>query len=347
MRRAEYHVAAGIALAPYTVDATVPSLTFDRAFLPENLYEAHFHFDRAERLTKNEGKQGRAVQGIALDCRMRLLRYAAFSGWSTIGALTRSPWISANRDAYAMAKELVSLIEKEWAHSAHPAHYLNVAQSGVRCIKNEPRAHIQTLLQEELAGPNGFYEKALKACEAPQFKKDRIFNRLIILSQFANYLARCGSKHAARVEVFDREIIQSIDAGEDVRGVQGEWFERLGKAQVAHKEAAYFYRLGVQWVPQWHQLWILAPGAVALAGEDINWIVTSLEHYAVAKASVGNEPFSIEETVVFMLGHAGEGFDPSAPAWVQERWNAGVKVIDNLWGHFQRVRRALHEINKY
>src|SRR5262249_29340074 len=32
-KRAEYHLAAGIALAPYTMDSAAPSLAFDRAFL--------------------------------------------------------------------------------------------------------------------------------------------------------------------------------------------------------------------------------------------------------------------------------------------------------------------------
>jgi hypothetical protein len=281
IEKATYHMAAGTALAPYTMNDTAPSLAFDRAFLPENLYEAFFHFDRAGWLANNEGLQGKIAGDAALGRKLRLLRFAAFPTWSTIGSLTNCRSHQGYQDGYILGKAML-----ERSESSHPSQFLPVLQNGVLLHNYEKnRPSIQMILDEELAGSNSLFEKALKACDAPEFQSKRNLNRLMILSVYATYLFRKGSEYTELVEPVNREMMQLIDAGTKARSVRGEWFERMGDTNRNHSEATRIYRQGVQWVPEWHQLWVKALGAASLLGEDVSWATAAIEEYTTNRAS--------------------------------------------------------------
>ncbi len=250
IKKMAYHLAAGTALAPYTLDHSVPALALDQGFLPENIYEAFFHFDRASHIAHNEGQQGDKMRNLAIERKARLLRFSAFQTWSTIENLTSCPRPLAYMEAYTMGKELVEAREKNKSYPLHPGSYMTAIHGGERWYNAEKNLHIKQTLDQELAGPEGLFEKALRACEEPLFKKERNFNRLLVLSQYANHLAQKGSECSERVAAFDQEVLRLIDAGETARGVRGEWFERVGDGRINHAEAARLYRWGVEWVPE-------------------------------------------------------------------------------------------------
>ena len=96
-RLAWYHQAAGTALAPYVLNAPVPGLAGDRAFLPENVHEATYHFatgfslaQRARaRLGSGEtGERQRLVDAIYASG-SRQLRFATTASWMTVVNLTK------------------------------------------------------------------------------------------------------------------------------------------------------------------------------------------------------------------------------------------------------------------
>lgn len=346
-----YHLAAGKALAPYTVGDTVPAMAFDQAFLPEHIYEAFFHFDRAHSRAANVGPQAQQLRQAALHSKTQRLRFAAFPTWSTVASLRQCVNAAAFREAYDMGKELVAALEKDKAHPLHPGFYLHVADSGAAWSKNEGRPEVKTTLGEELAGPEGFFERALKACEAPLFQAERDFNRLCVLSAYVHYLLRDRPEQAERAQAFDCEILRLLDTDADARGVRGEWFEEHGDESGSHVQAAHLYRLGVRWVPQWHQLWVKALGATTLALESPDWASAALQEYAAqmgqARRKRGLPPYTIEETMAHILRHAGHRWDASPPPGVKERWNAGVELIRATWGYAPEVQSALRELRTY
>lgn len=346
-----YHLAAGKALAPYTLSDTVTAMAFDQALLPEHIYEAFFHFDRAHSLAADAGPQAQRLRQAALHYKTQLLRFAMFPTWSTVASLRQCINAAAFREAYEMGKELVAALEKDKAHPLHPGLYLNVALSGAAWSKDEGRPEVKTTLGEELAGPEGFFERALKACEKPLFQAERDFNRLCVLSAYANYLPRDRPKQAERVQAFDREILGLLDANADARGVRGEWFEEHGDESGSHAQAAHLYRLGVRWVPQWHQLWVKALGATTLALESPDWASAALQEYTAqmgqARRKRGLPSLTLEETMAHILRRAGHRWDASPPPGVKERWNAGVELIRATWGYAPEVQSALREFRTY
>jgi hypothetical protein len=337
VEKVKYHIAAGTALAPYTKGKAVPAMAFDQVFLPEHIYEALFHFNRAQWLATIQGNQMEWLGQMALNQKTAILRFTAFPSWSTIGSLTQCGNAAAFRDAYKMGCENVDVLDKNIMLSLHPGFYLNIARAGVAWYKNETRTNVKVVLGEELIGEEGIFEKALNACENPRFCNELDYNRLCVLSEYSTHLAQIGGEHSKKVKAFDREILRLLESNVDGRGVKGEWFERLGDGIKKHSEALSLYRLGIKCVPQWHQLWIKAFGTLT----NPDRILASLQEYAV------RESLTMEKAIAYIVRTADKRWNPYPPQWVKDRWNRGLKLIDEVWGYTKEVQDALQGIQKY
>ena len=299
-RLAWYHQAAGTALAPYVLNAPVPGLAGDRAFLPENVHEATYHFatgfslaQRARaRLGSGEtGERQRLVDAIYASG-SRQLRFATTASWMTVVNLTKLQRLSKSRDAYLMGRALLDNARQGAAcHVVHPIRYLSVIRAGARWRKavgpNTPEEiATRTQLDDQLIGHGGLFDQALQACEHPELATELAFNLLVVKSEYAQYLAEVmGSppERQQQLATLDRDVRRVLSEGAervDGSGVKGEWYERIGDAAPDHAHAAAIYKLGLRWVPQWYQLWVKALGASVLAGETTEWVSGLLRSYA-------------------------------------------------------------------
>ncbi len=333
---AKYHLAAGISFAPYVLNTHIPSLAFDRAFLPENIHEALYHFRRAFMHAQSSGAD--PIKEEAFEKLGHLLRFSSMPTWNTIRKLTEGRQQYGNRDAYEQGKNIIRKHESLFGdHPMHPVHYLWTARTGAAYLKAIPintdteKSYCDQLTRE-LSGDNGFFVKAQKACDYPAYNKEKGVNKLAVLSEYANFLNTLGAQNQDKVNELDRQIIEMMNNGEKAYGVSGEWFERIGDSEPDHNVALQSYYAGATWVPNWHQLWVKAIGTMGITSSTkLNRTVELLENYCqvlMEKKNLRNKDEAIETILRTALNKRTKD---KSQLWMFDRMNHGIDLIQEIW----------------
>jgi hypothetical protein len=145
------------------------------------------------------------------------------------------------------------------------------------------------------------------------------------LGRYARELSETESEAAE----LTRQILKLLDAGIDASTVPGEWFEWEGDKSEKDHEALRFYHLGVQWTPDWHQLWIKLFACSSLASDDR------------AHAMPRNMPVEKARRVLHFSRDALRRDLKRPKRWVIRRWIAGVEQFRVYFGNDQTVQNEL------
>jgi len=342
------HLAAGVALAPYLLKTPLPSLAFDRSFLPETLSEAEFHLTKAFALCKGLSSVGGQQKERVKNLLGRFQRFSAWPTWYTILGLIRSQDTRNARDAQEMAMQLIHNQSLQFTNqTVHPGLYVNLARLAIIQFKSENRPEQKKMQYEEIAGADGLFEKALRACKAKHLEKEKNYNTLMVMSEYANFLHSVitydppsyyeARAVASRLKQLDDDLLKALEfdsSKEDVEAIRGEWFERKGDEMHDHAEAARVYTMGTLPGPaQWAQNWFKAVGAVVLAGHDPKSILQRFEEYVEEFAKNNSPTLGQTGAISTMLDteHGVRRQQRFGPEEGRLRFEAGVHAIRDKW----------------
>jgi hypothetical protein len=314
---AHRHYSAGVAFAPYVARTDVPSLAFDRAFLPENVHEATFHFRQAyEQLPKNDYDPFRKA---VTDASNRVHRFAEYRGWSVVKRLTDGGDIA--KDAFEDALELL----EEWRQSGvpiHPEHHRAALRAAQKYWKSS-RADKGGQPEALLGTMRNLCEAAEVSCREKLWSADGQYCLLGVLAERSGFLLE-NEKHlpqpTAQEEAFEliARARKLLESGIDGRAAKGEWYEAVGDSITQHEDAEKWYELGAHWAPDWQQLWFKLCGCQALnaatGGRDTKSLSSGLS----------------DERLDAMLKNATPGMvrdKKRGREWVKQRWIAGVSAL--------------------
>jgi hypothetical protein len=338
-----YHLAAGTALAPYTTRTPLFTLPLTVTFLPEYVHEAAYHLRTAFKLAQVQ----HSIETMRLASRRMgyLYRFAALPSWMIVHELAKGKNVEQDKLGYEMAKDFLETQQKEGIHT-HPGQFLNAAQCTIGLIKRGAKPDEKVRLHEELVGGNGFFPMALKACENPTFKTEKIPNLLVVLSSWAEYLADQDPENEKITEL-DLRVWELINQpGVIARPVRGRYFERLGDETEDHRKASdIYYCSGLQSTPDWYPLWIKSFGALRLATANAHKVLEQLKNYA-EKERISEEELATRILIKCIADYRREKAKHSGRKWVIDRWYAGLKYFSETWKNSLEVRARLCEYDK-
>jgi hypothetical protein len=197
----------------------------------------------------------------------------------------------------------------------------------------------------------------LAACSA--FPDEEIYNRLRVLSEYADYLCT----QVRRKERDNRklqEVIKQFDSmNAQIRQLRkqwascpgaicGAWFEDIGDREADHTKAARTYGEGVAHCPEWYQLWIKGAGAMLCDGVADSMLdeLRQLPDKAPEKAMLLLRGIGAAWTRD--VGKRGK-LARQVFCWdgVLQRWEAGLKMLNTAWaGHPAYLRKLSELLNK-
>jgi hypothetical protein len=323
---AKRHYSAGIAFAPYLATVDVPALAFDRAFVPENIHEAQYHLRTAfDNLDKDPRNAFRATVDTALK---RLLRFAEYPGWNIVKRLSYG---QVTQDGYDVAMDLLE-DRRRSDTPPHPEHFhmvIGVVEKHWLARRGQEDEH--DLLREMAE----LFEDSLKACDNPLWHGERPYNLLRILAQRCIFLLKNEAylpqprSHGEAIGLIGRarNLLDPESDGEPKAhgsAATGEWYEAVGDTLQSHQEAQEWYKRGICWAPEWHQLWVKYCGCYSLTGLDD------------ADGQVIVNTITCEKVdVILYHSRPALGRDKKRQqrkTWVKDRWSAGVKQLQNRFG---------------
>jgi hypothetical protein len=333
LEHAKAHYAAGIALAPYLSLSHLPSIAFDRAFRPEIVHEANFHLKESYRvIEKSERDPFRQVVITALQ---RLQRFGEYPGWHTVINLYKT----APKDAYEIAVELIEAREATGTPS-HPVQLLT-AIDAVEQRWNQLRMD-SVFNQDEVAELyrkiEDLFGQAVSACERAEWRSERDYNRLFVITQKCLFLQRYQNAFRADYDVsvqiaaLTKEVWELLASGVDGTAIRGEWHEIAGDTTCDHVEAERAYGFGVRWKPEWRQLWIKHVGCLMLAGNR-----------DMAARVIDSIPNGLLEPILksSISGLRRDRKQTTRP-WVKLRWESGVAEFQRRFGSDPSLRGMLN-----
>jgi hypothetical protein len=213
--RAKRHYTAALALAPYLSSSIeLPSLSFDRAFLPEFIHEAEYHLVEGLEGEYEHEDTDTADMNRIKDALNNLRRFTDVQDWHTVKSLTSH----CPKHSYELAVDLLEA-QKASGYTPHPQCFVMTAKAAEKWwnSKRNDRNHnnpqeIQTLRGKVL----NLYEQAEKACEAFPTEKD--INYLFVKTRYATFL------HNFYITKEEKAYEKKIKRrGMEVIGVRCEW----------------------------------------------------------------------------------------------------------------------------
>jgi hypothetical protein len=324
MEIATAHFAAGMAMAPYLSLSNLPAIAFDRAFNPEIVHEAHFHLKESYRAI--EKKERDSFRETVVTALQRLQRFGEYPGWHTVINLHKT----ASKDAYEIAMELIEAREATGT-PPHPVQLLTAIDS-VEQRWNQLRADPQFTNQDEVAELNrkieDLFGQAVRACECAEWRSERDYNRLFVITQRCLFLQKyqsafwAGYDVSAQIAALTKEAWELLASGVDGTAIRGEWHEIAGDTARDHAEAERAYGFGVRWKPEWRQLWIKQVGCLVLDGNR-----------AKATKVIDSIPDkSLEPILKSSIAGLRRDRKQTTRPWVKLRWKSGIAEFESRFG---------------
>jgi hypothetical protein len=320
VEHARAHYAAGIAMAPYLSLSNVPAIAFDRAFQPEMVHEAQFHLKESYKaLEKNERDPFRQVVVTALQ---RLQRFAEYPGWHAVGNLHKT----APKDAYELAMDLIESREATGT-PAHPVQLLtaiDAVEQRWNQLRTSSTFKDQNEVEELYRKIEEMFEQAFDACDRPEWRSERDYNRLFVITQKCLFLQKYQGilpLKTGELAALTKEAGELLSSGVDGTAIKGEWHEMAGDLIGDHASAERAYAFGVRWKPEWRQLWIKQVGCLKLTGKQD------------AAAKVTDLADELAENIVksSIVGLRRDRKKPKRP-WVKLRWESGIEEFTSRLG---------------
>ena len=318
---AKRYYSAGISLAPYVSIQEVPGLAYDSAFLAENIHEAEYHFTEAIELANKI--DDKVLLGNASASFEKIIRFADLPGWHTLG---KSKGYS--RDVYEIALDLLKSC-RETGDPPHPGHILNVCRFATLSLSQyKHNEKINPIQRQDIIN---LYEEALSVCK--DFPTEYNYNRLLVTTCYAVFLKKHEYTNKYRIKELDDEATSLLLNNTNGNAAPGEWYELMGDENIDHSQSLQFYVWGVNWKPDWGQLWIKMFGTSFI----MNNTIAQLLHYT--------ENMTLEK-INSILSNAITGYEkfikkvPHNPI-INKRWHAGLRVFEQVWGNNPDVRRKL------
>ena len=347
-----YHMIAGKALAPYTHDVSLPSFSLDYAFLSEHIYEALYHFNYVEELTKEMLSNSSHMLHAHL-LQNQTLRFTASVSEYPIIKLNSSYRSEVWRDAYLMGIELINSYKTANRDRIHPKHYVNLIRSIHQLLPNYLGSQPDEAdrLDKEVSGQDGILVQAMNACDDPYLINERDVNRLLVLSAYARYCHAGGLKYKDRLPEIDKNIWMTIEQNSDLKVgfIPGESLVRLGSEAENDVDAYKYYKYGILYTPKFYPLWILAFGASTLAFENPDEVINALDAYVAQESSelqVSLTRENIFTTIIRSINiHQDHLLDASL--WHRRRWNTGISVIQDRGGYSLELLYELQKVTRY
>jgi hypothetical protein len=348
---AEYHLQAGLAFTPYASDMAISGVAVDRAFLPEYIYEALYHFTHAEELslTTTWPKRTR-LSNIARDTKVQVLCFAASPSIATTTDLLATTRGHASREAVTLSMQLLKRLESSHVAPLHPEYYL----LAIRCallwrssgdISNRPI--LMKLLDNGVLGCDGLSDKAIASSEYAAYAHPRYKYRLAALSYYTTYASCLDKVHRSRIEATDKEMLVLLKTGADPSAIIAPWFFRAGNDIASDTDAARVYQLGIQYKPTLSELWIIQFGTSKLLG-DTSSTESTLQEYIAAQSTERPVPSEIIDSFLARIIVGAQRRVIKNPSLrVAKRWNTGIATLRNLYGHLPKVREALSRAKTY
>lgn len=314
------HYAAGVAYAPYLSRNAIGALSQDRAFLPENVDEAEYHCRQALEHAKAAGADD-GFKGVLRTAIHRLQRFALFQGWHSAVALSKGGSSSSMKDAY----ELATTLRHEWRDAnapLHTSHLLTIAKIAEERWKELGKGRQlpeeANRLRQEIPS---LFREAMDAAGLHESEED--YNLLRATTFFAMFLHRLGTdktrEEAALEEMLTRQARELLDSGTDGSAAAGDWYELQGDRETDDKGAEFWYKRGVEWVPEWHQLWIKLFGSSVSAHGSTARVKTRL-------AELSKDEERRYDIINYSLG--GWKRQRSGPRHIVDRWRGGLRVLE-------------------
>ncbi|MCR4319005.1 MAG: hypothetical protein NUV74_01540 [Candidatus Brocadiaceae bacterium] len=326
---AKCHYSAGISLAPYVSTQEVPGLAYDNAFLPENIHEAEYHFTEAIELAKIIDDD--MLFWHARASLEKIIHFADLEGWHTV---CKSKGYS--RDVYDVALYLLKS-RRETGYPPHPGHILNVCKLATLSLKQSK--HNEKINPIKLQDIINLYEDALDVCK--DFPTEYNYNRLLVTTHYAVFLKKYERTNQSRIKELDEEATRLLLSGTNGSAAPGEWYELMGDENIDHSQASQFYVWGINWAPDWSQLWIKMFGTSFLIHNSITQILDY----------INNTP---HEKVTLILSNALKGYENfiknvAHDPVINRRWYEGLRIFEQVWGNNPSVFGMLqqfHDIRK-
>jgi hypothetical protein len=265
------HYAAALALAPYLSSSTkLPSISFDRAFLPEYIHEAEYHLVEALRSAHEDNN----VRNTVEDALNRLRCFADVQGWHTVRHLDKY----YPKYVYDLATELLEA-QKASGYIPHPTYFIKVAKAAEEWLnsrRNDKTVDKHKEVEELRAKILYLYEQAERACEAYATEID--VNRLLVKTRYATFLHKhhTTDEDNAQKKRLNDEALKVWSPEINGKVATGEWYEMLGDDAIEPLDKEEKYLMGVKCVPQYGQLWIKLVGASISAHGNLHSIQSYL-----------------------------------------------------------------------
>lgn len=352
--QARRHFAVGLALAPYGSVTEVPGLAYDTAFLPERVHEAQSHLSQAGKLFEFDGDDVR--KKMSRDAQTQVMRFARVIGWGTVFGSIKSKDRPTCKQAYLFAEDFM----ERWRNHPHcksavnhPVHLVNAARALHHTDFRSGEIDVISKrywngTSDQVAAIVNLFGRAREACHA--FPGEEIYNRLMVLSEFSDFLnSSQGKRFQDMLQEVDDEIRQLQPNWHQCPGaIRGSWFEAQGDSCREHKSAAYLYADGAQSAREWHQLKVKGAGALCLANLH-HQLLNSLRdlpsregQQAAMKALVGAKK-AIERDYRKPKGNDQKS-TRSHNEHLFERWEMGFRFLRDAWKQFPDCIRMIDDI---
>ncbi|MBI1902933.1 MAG: hypothetical protein HYS13_17690 [Planctomycetia bacterium] len=323
---ARLHLAAGVAIAPYTARRPVPSLAFDLAFLPENVHEASHHFRTAFSLAQGVDER---LADHARNNLQHVCRFVELRDWGLQSELTKGK--DALLDAWELGNELLATHDQHGT-PCHPARVLQVARAGMSYLKQLRGPDQDNDAHDVRCRIDGLFRQAQAACDRPEWSSDRNSNLLAVLSTWATYSMQNSPQLVSQIRQLNDDIWNLLKSNTPASLVWGEWFELVADRETNHADAAAIYALAIENVPAWHQNWIKGVGAEVLGG---------LINPPICKKLTAKPP----DQIAHILKKAALGLKDlqtgHASDVVHDRWRSGAAFFFSHWSANTNVQPFL------
>jgi hypothetical protein len=343
------HLAAGAAIAPTwnAPDPLAPSIS-----APDCPAEAYYHFHEAWRLCRRSGdKQGETIARRAL---REAMRFGRVGGWRAAKAFVKLKDTGMCMAAYEFVEEFMDGWYRHPANNGtvpnHPFHLAIAARALQYTYPSSATISRFWKSDDKNSTIRDLFQRALAACG--EFAGEETYNRLHVLSEYAEYLhgqMRTHAKAAAVGKEFDwaSAEIRSLRASwrSCPGAIHGAWFEAIGDREPEHASAAATYEEGATFCPSWYSLLVKGAGAMSLAGTG----GPMLDHLR----RLADED---QRQAKLLLRAAEQGWKqdlpkrkkliPQAFCWgsVLERWEAGFTVLLDAWDGHERLQEELNRL---
>jgi hypothetical protein len=347
------HFAAGMALAPYCSTPESSSLAHDAALLPERAHEAQEHFIRAFKLFANDPRNQTAERALSWLC-----RFGPSAGWGAITELIKRKGNDACRDAYLSIEEYMEGWRNHPSGHGKTANHPSRLALAARALRffipgNAIKILYGHVADDKDATIRRLFARAQAACEA--FPDERDFNRLKVLSEYADYLydrylsVRDDTGHLkGDCQNVDREILEMEQVWEHCPGaILGSWWDNRGDLCSDHENASVIYAEGITFAGEYQQLKVKAAGAMSL-GKRCHPLMDQCRRLR-------------EDQALVILRAAKKGYDRERQAWekrisrrridpqllkqwenvINPRWSAGRAFLSDAWKTYPECAQIL------